>query len=364
MKELFLDANAHVPLSEKALSAYADFISSRAGHGHPLSPSAIGRDAAMKLEDARSRIAKSIGAASPSNIVITSTCTQACEWACKILRYSSGCWENAFISPTEHPAMSQSFDAYMADYRNKRELAVDKDGVLKNQNIPKGSRVCCIHVQNETGIIQPLEKFNDSFLLSDLSQTIGKVPFKVSDYNIDIGVFAGHKFGGFMAGFIYIKDTDLWRSFGLGSRYFLDRPGTPDVASVVGTAVALEEALSTLEYRREKMRNFQMTLEKSLKELGFEVIGSDSNRSPNTTFVRTPFPGGGMDLLLKLSESKIYVGLGSACGSMYTGGSPLMQKLGRPSNGEDYLRISTFGQYDSSDALYLVDRLSKIYLKK
>ena len=361
MKELFLDANAHLPLNSKALAAYSEFCNSTAGHGHPSSPSHPGRLAASVLETARGKIASLIGAQKPSQIIFTSGCTQACEWGLEMFfQIEESKNLTAACSPVEHSAVRDAFETLAEEFVGEVvHLAIDKDGLVKTgafENVyPK---ISCIHVQNEIGIIQPLQQIKKKYLFSDMSQSLGKIPVNVIELGVDIGVFGAHKFGGPGGfGFIYLRDPNHWESSGAGSRYFLDRPGTPDVGGAVATSVALEEAISTLEYRTQNMKVFQTIIEECLESHGFEVIGKQVNRSPSTTFVHMPQKG--LTTILKLGENGIYTGLGSACGSMHTGPSPLMKHLGREGGVHDFMRISQFGEYGEEDAQHFVKALEK-----
>lgn len=354
MKEIYLDSNAHLPMNPKAIKAYSDFCNSSAGHGHPSSPSQPGRAAASALETARGQIAKLIGAEKPSQIIFTSTCTSACTWGLQILNNIDDSNNyDLFMSPVEHAAVK---DFFKNIFRNHSELAINENGTVVDNELPN-SKVACIHVQNEIGSIQPLDKIKCNYLFSDMSQSLGKIPVNLSEMNVDIATFAGHKFGGGMVGFIYLKDTNHWKSFDYGSRYFMDRVGTADIAGVVATATALENSIETLPTRTKNMVAFRDVLETKLESLGFEIIGKKENRSPNTTFIKCPKPGQGIDLLFKLGEKGIHCALGSACGSMFSNGSPLMARLGRPSDGQDFMRISQWGEYGAEDAEYVLKNL-------
>lgn len=356
MKDLFLDANAHVPMSDKSLQAYVDFNNSLAGHGHPLSPSVTGREAANVLEESRDKIAQLIGAESPSQVVFTNSCTQACEWAIKLLKSNS-----IFISPIEHPAVIRAAES---SFNHMVKMPLDQNGVVAGRNF-ENNNVVCIHVQNEAGTIQPVGEINCNILFSDMSQSLGKIGVNVTDLGVDIATFGAHKFGGpGGVGFMYLKDTNLWKEFGTGSRYFMDSPGTPNVAGIYATSAALEEAIKTLPERTEKMVEFRLTLEDGLKELGFKIIGEGTKRSPNTTFAKVPCSYGrgncGLALMLELGDMGVYgvhVGLGSACGSLYTGNSPVMEALGEPSDGQDYIRISQWGEYGKEEAEFVLTRI-------
>jgi len=359
MRQIYLDSNAHLPMSKNTLKVYQDFNNSIAGHGNPSSPSVPGRAAASALESSRRKIAKLIGAEDASQIIFTNGGTQACHWGMRML--STRFIGLTYISIIEHPAVTQGCEAEKGLIYSK--LDVTSDGVvLFSKNIDPGS-VACTHIQNEIGTIQDIKSINYSScgVFSDFSQSLGKIPVNVKDLGVDIGVFCSHKFGGPSGvGFIYIKNHSSWIEFGSGSRYFMDIPGTPNVGGIVATAAALEEALSTLNIRTEKMLSFQNALEKSLIDFNFEVIGKNVSRSPNTTFVKTPTNVNALSLMLELGTLGIHCGLGSACGSLYTGGSPLMNALGRKSDGQEYLRFSQFGDYDDKDAKFVISKIEKV----
>lgn len=355
---LFLDANAHVPMSAFTLNVYTAFSNSTAAHGHPLSPSVPGRAAAGVLEEARTKIAELIGAKEPGQIVFTHSCTQACQWVARIAaRYS----ELAFMSPTEHPASSQAVEECF-DHVIKLDVR-DNGQVMVPYVLDGPDAVFCIHMQNEIGTINAIQDMRGlngrGKLVSDMSQSLGKMDINVTELDVDLAVFGGHKFGGPSGvGFIYLKDTSDWEEFGTGSRYYMDIPGTPNVGAIVATAAALDEAVRTLDERTANMVAFRDALEPGLEELGFDIIGKDATRCPNTTFVKVPGKrSAGLLLMNKLGKLGIHVGLGSACGSLYTGGSPLMQALGRPSDGQDYVRISQWGEYGAKEAKVLLEAI-------
>lgn len=346
-----MDANAHLKMSPPAIKALVDFNNSPAAHGHPMSHA--GRKAADAIEISRYKIAKLIGADNPNQIFFTNTCSQACEWAVFILSLISE--REIYSAPAlEHPAIRQSMDSYLNDIV---KLNIDDDGLII---FNKGTftSVICIYAQNEIGTIQPIKDLNCKYLLSDTSQALGKIPFEIG--NIDIAVFGAHKFGGpANVGFMYLKNTEWWTEFDAGSRYFMDRAGTPDTASIVATAAALEHAIETLPLRTQKMLEFREVLEPGLKSLGCEIIGENVERLPNTTFAVLP-KNKSMHVLLELSEHNMYIGMGSACGSIYTGASPLMRKMDKGENASDFMRISNFGEYSKPEAAMFLDVLKKV----
>lgn len=354
MKELFLDANAHIPVSKVALDKFIELNNSNIGHAHPLAPSKIGRNAATLLENARLKFANLIGAENASNIIFTQGCTQASEWAVKLLKKHPDLGQrHIFCSRVEHPAVTMPLTSTHTKY-----LDVSNSGIVKFFD-DLDSYYVCSYMNGEIGVIQNFKKLKKKFLFSDMCQILGKV--KVSVDNIDMAVFGAHKFGGFGGvGFLYLRNTELWSEFGTGSRYFLDIPGTPNVLGIISSIYALDDAIRTLPERTERMLSFRNYIEPELKNLGCEVIGELENRSPNTTFIRVPKEGDAFRILVELGIVGIYCGLGSACGFLHTGGSPLMKNLGYPSDAHDYLRISQWGEYDEIDGKYFIDKIREL----
>jgi cysteine desulfurase len=188
---------------------------------------------------------------------------------------------------------------------------------------------------------------------------LGKVPINVQNLGVDFAIFSAHKFGGSGGvGILYLKDTNHWKPFGLGSRYFMDRPGTPDVAAIVATTVALQESLRTLSARTVKMLEFRDYLEIELDKREIEILGRTVARSPNTTFIYLPDQAA--RVLLELGQMGIHVGLGSACGSMHAGPSPIIKALDRVGTTQDYVRISQYGEYGLAEAKQFIAALDRV----
>lgn len=360
--ELFLDANAHLPMSKPAIDAFIKTNSSLAGHGHALSPSVPGRAAEAAIEEARNTVSDLLGSENPNQLVFTSTCTEACSWGLDIFRNIN---ENKsiYISPAEHPAVRQAAKEL---FLSRTVLNTNKSAYIDlSYPIQKDSAIISIFVQNEVGTIQPINDLGKSCssLFSDMSQAPGKIELpKLSHINnLDVSVFGAHKFGGpASVGILYVKDTNKWFAKGTGSRYFLDRPGTPDTASIVATAAALKHAINTFPERNEKMKEFRDVIEPEMEKLGFEIIGKYDPRINGTTFAKIPNNKYSQIILQMLGNKGIYIGLGSACGSIHSGKSPLINILNRNGCVRDFVRISHYGDYGKKEAEYFVKILKDV----
>lgn len=346
MRELYLDANAHLGMSEASVKAFVKFNGSVGGHGNAMSPSVPGRAAMLAIEGVREKIGEIFGV-SGSSLIFTGNCTSACEWGVKIFSKVCG---SVGMSTAEHPAIKSAVGKYFGEVR---EFGIC-DGVV----VGSGDAIC-VRVQNEVGVIQPGE-FGGR-LLSDFSQVVGKMRVDLS--GVDVGIFAAHKFGGPVGvGVLYLRDYDWWEEFGTGSRYYFDRAGTPDAASIVAAGAALEDVELRFSEISGRMLEFRDRVESGFNDMGIGVIGAGVERVVNTTFVQLK-SGWGMKMLSLLGEEGIYIGLGSACGSSYTGLNPYLKSMGIVGNPHDFIRISTFGEYGSEDASYFLEKFRKYYLK-
>ena len=336
-------------MSKKALQAFIEFQESPGGHGHPSSPSTAGQLAANALETARGKIASLLGAKS-SQIVFTSTASEAAEWAVSIL--ANKC-NKIYYSPFEHSCIKDSIE----NINIEKHLLNSNNGMAEFYNI-ENSGIICMLVQNETGVIQPIELIpKGCSLLSDLCQAVGVVSLDLKSLNASLAFISGHKIGGGAVGILYIKDPNWWKEKGAGNRWYLDRSGTPDVAGIVATSTALEETLFNMPENLAKCREFQSALEERLENMCLTILCKNSPRVPSTTFVH--IPGYGMHLLLDLSKEGIIVGLGSACNSLNTGASLSIRALEgyKDSGPHDFIRISQKGQYGKKEALLVADKI-------
>lgn len=365
--ELNLDCNAHMSLDEVALKEYCLIQNSPAGWGHPSSPNQLGREAARIIEVARSNIATLLGASKPSQIIFTSTCTQACEWGMEMFLYNKS-FRSVASSPLEHSAVRSAYRKVLDCIGEtcgieetpplEYSIPIDPSGQFR-PTLPYQKTIAHL-LHNEIGTIQDLSLFTGESLFSDICQAVGKIPLNLSDVkNLDVAVAGAHKFRGPAGvGFIYLKDLNLYETFGTGSRYFMDRPGTPDVASIHATSIALQRAIETMEERKENQQIFSSLIEKEMKSLGFQIIGEDGHRSPSTTFAL--FPNRAIEILFKLSQYGIHIGLGSACGAVNVGDSPTLKALGLPADSHSAIRISQWGLYGATEAKQFIEVLKKV----
>ena len=360
MQEYFLDSNAHTKLnlSLKQLSS----INFNPGiDGNPMSPNKIGREASLLIETSREKIANSLKT-NPQNIFFCHSCTEANYWASIIIsnNYCKRQYEKdipnetCLISPFEHTSIVSCLPIipFMINYaevrNNKLEIKPTDNSIF-------------IGVQNEIGIIADFNKIRrntKNLFFSDMAQAPGKISINLKELDADIATFGAHKFGGGHIGILYLKNPDLICKIYDGAQYMQDMLGTPDVYGIAISAVALENAINNMDDNNKKAESFQQELETGLENLGFEIIGKEFPRIKTTTL--TKVPGNGLELLLKLSNKNIYVGLGSACGSFVEQPAKNIKALGYDCLNTELIRFSQDGRYNAYDAKYIVSTIKEM----
>ena len=368
--QYYLDQNAHTNLN--LTSEQLGLINNDIGiHGNPLSPNLIGRKALHIIENAREKIAELLGATDCSNIIFTNSCTEANQWACKILEndyYKSQEYmgdsfmiPSITISPYEHKSMDDAI--------NGLPFMIKKDYVKLNNDadiikINKNNYSIFIGVQNEIGIISNLKEVRDktnNIMIVDMAQAVGKVPINLSKSStVDIATFGAHKFGGPTGvGILYLRDPSIWYPLNNCKSYNLDVPGSMNVLGIWQTSLAMENIIKNMHNNMDRAFGFRFYLENRLNEIGFEIIGQKAARIPTTTLAKVP-KDLGLELLLELEQYNIHIGLGSACGSVIKQPLKSVIALGyEDAINTQFIRISQDGRYDRSNANYVCESIEK-----
>jgi cysteine desulfurase len=198
--------------------------------------------------------------------------------------------------------------------------------------------VSLMHVNNETGIIQPLEEYisalegHKAFFHVDAAQSFGKLIDNINNSRIDLISISGHKiYAPKGIGALvtrrrgYSKVPLLPLMVGGGQERGL-RPGTLPVHLVVGLGKAAEQARLNHKNRKSTCIAFGETLREQLAPLNPIWVGEDKQRLYNTASLRFP----GMDseaIILKIKEL-ISISNGSACTSNSYRPSHVMLAMG------------------------------------
>jgi cysteine desulfurase len=180
--------------------------------------------------------------------------------------------------------------------------------------------VTLMHANNETGVLQPLAEVAraaraaGAVVHSDAAQSVGKVPVQVRELAVDLLSVVGHKlYAPKGVGALYVRRGTPLVPFVLGGGHEAGmRPGTENVASIVGLGVACERAQRELDAEGARVRALRDRLWERLCEgvPGLALNGHARERLPNTLSVRFPRVSG-TALLARLPG--IAASTGSAC---------------------------------------------------
>ncbi len=335
MTRIYLDHASTTPVIREAREAFADALEC---WSNPNSPHHEGRGCRARLEAAREEIKRVLDW--PHDVIFTSGASESVEIAgrrAKVAGRAHGSTEHAIVPYA------------MGD--GSIEIPVGPDGLIDESALDgvlaEGPALVAIQsVNNETGVIQPLDRLAPkireagSLLLADCAQSASKMPLPDADFI----AICGHKLGGPPgAGALLVKDLATLEPCGGGQEQGYRR-GTQDVPG----AVAFAAALSARPYDMERLADLRRRLEEGVEAAGGAIVTKGAPRTP--TIGAISLPGStSMAMLARLDLAGIAVSAGSACSSGKAKASHVLAAMGvEPEIAAGYLRIS-FGP-DTNDA--------------
>ncbi len=319
---VYLDNNATTPLASEVVNAIETCL--RGNFGNPSSMHFWGEKARKAVEDARRHVSELIGA-KPDEIIFTSGGTEANNMAIfgTAFRFKSG---HVITSCIEHPSILSPLKylenlGYRVTY-----LPVDRYGFVSPDLLRKNVRkntflITIMHSNNETGTIQfisdigKIAKDRGITFHCDAAQSIGKVPVNVRRLNADMLTIVSHKFYGPKGiGALYKKNGITIKPILYGASHEKGlRPGTENVAGIVGLGKTSEIARKEIKLRVQSMKHLSSMLYTELRKQipGIKLNGHPTKRLPNT--LNLSFPDVTGSLLLNRLKNEIAASTGSAC---------------------------------------------------
>ncbi len=343
MTPIYLDHNATTPVAPPVADATARAL--RDIFGNPSSVHAYGQEAKTALDEARSAVARLIGA-EPTEIVFTSGGSESNNLAIRgVAEAAAGGGRRRLVAGAiEHEAVLRTLKALDRNGRTTALVRVDDRGLVTPERLAEAltddtALVSVMHANNEIGTIQPVAALaalaheRGALVHTDAVQSVGKIPVDVHHLGVDLLSLSGHKFNGPKgAGALWIRrGTRLHAQLTGGRQERNRRAGTENLPAIVGLGAAARRLLDAPAMEPDDVTGLRDRLEAGvLAEVpGTAVNGGESPRVGNTS--NMSFHGVEAEsLLIALDLEGVAVSTGSACSSGTLEPSHVLRAMGFP----------------------------------
>lgn len=358
---IYADNAATTQLDADAFETMRCFLMEK--YGNASQAYSFGVEAKKAIKKSREKIAKCIGA-DPEEIYFTSGGTESNNWAIKMGAGRNG---DIITSVIEHHAILRPCEILERWRRNVIYAPVSLTGEIDlefiRKNITDRTRLLSVmFANNEIGTIQPVEKLADiahnyaCIFHTDAVQAVGHVEINVHDLGIDMLSASAHKFNGPKGiGFLFIRrGVDIGAFMDGGSQEYGLRAGTENTASIAGMAVALEKNCQNIRANERHLKDLESLLLSALSDAGIRYIRNGGGHMlPGNVSLSFADVTGEM-LLHRMDLQGICISTGSACDSVNTQISHVIQAIQVPEEfAEGTVRIS-FGKDNTRDEVYQI----------
>jgi cysteine desulfurase len=339
---IYLDHAATTPVDPRVIAAMQPYWSEI--YGNTSSMHSVGRAAFKGLEDARQTVAEILGC-HPTEIVFTSCGTESDNLAVRGAAWQAPGKGHLITTPIEHHAVGTTVEQLAEKFGYAMTLApVDEFGRVNPQDIARALRpdtvlISVMVANNEVGTIQPIAEIGKIAQAhgvrfhTDAVQAGGALDLNVDKLGVDMLALSAHKFYGPKGvGVLYLRrGTQLVPALTGGGHERGRRPGTVNVAEIVGLAEALKLAQQNRasENARVSRLRDQLVAGVLARVPAVRLTGHPSERLPNSASFA--FKGlDGESILLALDLEGICVSTGSACTTGETEPSFVLKAMGLP----------------------------------
>ena len=335
---IYLDHNATTPILPEVVDAMLPYL--REHFGNPSSDHAYGRHAQEALARARRQVADLLSA-DDNEVIFTSGGTESNNLGIRGTVEARSERRHVVTTVIEHPATEQTCAWLALHGMRVTRIEVDGDGRARVEEARAAidadtALVTVMHSNNETGVLQPVAEIADlahehgAILHTDAAQSVGKLALDVRELGVDLLSVAGHKlYAPKGVGALFVRRGTPITPLLLGAGHERGlRPGTENVASIVGLGVACEIAGRDMETVAARLRSLRDELWQRLVDAvpGIELNGHPTLRLPNTLNVRFPRASGNAVLA---GAPEIAASTGSACHAGGESASAVILAMGR-----------------------------------
>jgi len=374
---IYLDYNATTPLCDTGREAMLPYLDRH--FGNPSSVHAAGRETRAAIDNARDKLAGLLRV-KPHELIFTGGGTESCNLAVLgLARCPSSPGGHIISNKAEHHAVLNALE-----HLEKREgfevtwVNVSRDGIIDVDQLadairPETRLVSIMTANNETGVIQPMREISricregGVLLHSDMVQSFGKISTDLSQ--VDAASFAAHKFYGPKGvGFLFLRSGLSVQPIMFGGSHENERrPGTENVAAIVGMAAAAEWTLRGCQQEQEREAQLRNELWTRIAQNvpDAEQNAANAPRLANTLNVSLL----GIDsemLLIALDLEGVCASSGSACMVGSVVASHVLLAMGLPMESARSAVRFSLGKWTTADEIKaagdgvrkIVDRLN------
>lgn len=374
MTAVYLDNNATTHVDERVADVLTHYMSVEYGNAGSRTH-AWGTDASKAVEEARRHIAAAVDARA-DEVIFTSGATEANNLAILGLAdHAASTGKNhivttpiehkAVLEPVEHLAKRHGFEV---TYVSVDDRGWVDPAALADALRPETVLVSTMHVNNETGVEQPLADYaavlsdHAAWWHVDAAQGFGKATQALRSKRIDLMSVTAHKvYGPKGVGALIARRRKYDRPpltpllFGGGQERGL-RPGTLPVGLVVAFGEATRLAVLESDARREKCIEYRATVLDALAPLRPMINGDARRVMPHV--LNVSFDGIDAEAAMVATKEIAAISNGSACtSSSYEPSHVLMAMELDADRVAGALRISWSHATEACDWRAFADRL-------
>jgi len=338
---IYLDYSATTPVDPRVADTMIPYLTQ--SFGNPASRShPFGWEAEVAVEEAREQVALLVGA-DPKEIVWTSGATESNNLAIKgAAHFYQSKGRHLITMTTEHKAVLDTMrqlerEGFEVSYLDPQENGLIDLDLLKNTLRPDTILVSVMFVNNEIGVIQPIEAIGrlcrekGVLLHVDAAQATGKIEINLAQLPVDLMSFSAHKtYGPKGIGALYVQRKPRVRleaqmHGGGHERGF--RSGTLATHQIVGMGEAYRLAREEMQAENQRIRALRDRLWAGISAIEEVHLNGDwQQRVPHNLNVSFNFVEG-ESLIMALKD--LAVSSGSACTSASLEPSYVLRALGR-----------------------------------